>query len=190
MPPYEMKWAVFLDRDGTINEEVEYLSDPSDLCLIRGAAEAIRLLNDAGIPTIVVTNQAGVGRGYFPEGRVVAVHEKLTEQLTAHGARLDAFYYCPHHPDDGCACRKPQPGMLEQAAREQRLDLRRSFVVGDKVSDLEAGRRANCRTVLVLTGYGAQAQVTFRGSDFQPDHIARDLLDAVRWILDREGPAP
>lgn len=182
-----MKWAVFLDRDGTINEEVEYLDDPQDLRLIPGAVEAIRLLNEAGVPAIVVTNQAGVGRGYFSEARVEAIHQQLAKQLAAHGAHLDATYYCPHHPDEGCDCRKPNPGMLKRAAQEHDIDLGRSFAVGDKVSDLEAGRRAGCRTVLVLTGYGAEAQESFKRSDFQPDFNARDLLQAVRWMLAQQG---
>jgi D-glycero-D-manno-heptose 1,7-bisphosphate phosphatase len=182
-----MKWAVFLDRDGTINEEVEYLDDPDELRLIPGAAEAIHFLNQAGVPAIVVTNQAGVGRGYFSEARVEAIHQQLAKQLAAHDARLDAIYYCPHHPDEGCDCRKPKPGMLKGAAREHGLDLSRSFAVGDKVSDLEAGRRAGCRTVLVLTGYGTEAQEAFKHSDFQPDFTARDLLEAVRWVLAQEG---
>jgi len=178
-----MKWAVFLDRDGTINEEVGYLSEPEELHLIPGAAEAIRLLNRAGVLAIVVTNQSGVGRGYFSEARVKAIHEQLAMQLAAYGAHLDAIYYCPHHPDKGCDCRKPKPGMLKRAAEEHSIALDRSFAVGDKVSDLEAGRRAGCRTVLVLTGYGMEARKAFKHSDFQPDYIARDLLGAVRWIL-------
>jgi histidinol-phosphate phosphatase family protein len=182
-----MKWAVFLDRDGTINEEVEYLDDPQDLCLIPGVAEAIRLLNQARVPAIVVTNQAGVGRGYFSEARVEAIHQQLAKQLAAHGARLDVIYYCPHRPDEGCDCRKPNPGMLKRAAQERDIDLGRSFAVGDKVSDLEAGRRAGCRIVLVLTGYGAEAQESFEHSDFQPDFTAQDLLQAVRWILAQGG---
>lgn len=181
-----MKWAVFLDRDGTINEEVGYLDNPADLRLIPGAAEAIRLLNDAGVPVIVVTNQAGIGRGYFSEARVKAIHERLAKLLAAHGAHLNAIYYCPHHPDDGCDCRKPNPGMLKRAAEEHGIDLGRSFVVGDKVSDVEAGRRAGCRTVLVLTGYGTEAQEMFKRLDFQPNFTARDLLEAVRWILTQQ----
>jgi len=182
-----MKWAVFLDRDGTINQEVEYLDDPQELRLIPGAAEAIRLLNEAGVPAIVVTNQAGVGRGYFLEARVKAIHQQLAKELAMHGAYLDAIYYCPHHPDEGCACRKPNPGMLKRAAEEHGIDLGQSFIVGDKVSDLEAGCRAGCRTVLVLTGYGAEAQEAFKRSDFQPDFTARDLLEAARWILSQQG---
>ena len=182
-----MKWGVFLDRDGTINEEVEYLNDPEDLRLIPGAAEAIRLLNEAGILAIVVTNQAGIGRGYFSEARVKAIHEQLAKQLAAHGACLDAIYRCPHHPDNGCNCRKPNPGMLVQAAQEHRIDLQRSFVVGDKLSDLDAGRRVGCRTVLVLTGYGIEAREHFKNSHCQPDFTAQNLLEAVKWILTQCG---
>lgn len=178
-----MKWGVFLDRDGTINEEVEYLNDPEALRLIPGAGKAIRLLNKAGVLAIVVTNQAGVGRGYFVEARVNAIHEQLAKQLAAHGARLDAIYYCPHHPDERCACRKPKPGMLKRAAEEHGIDLGRSFAVGDKVSDLDAGCRVGCRTVLVLTGYGIGAKEHFKSSNYQPDFIAQNLLEAVQWIL-------
>lgn len=182
-----MKWAVFLDRDGTINEEAEYLDNPAKLRLLPKAAEAICLLNRAGVPVILVTNQAGVGRGYFPESAVHAIHRELARRLTRQGAHLDAIYYCPHRPDEGCECRKPNPGMLLQAAKEHSLDLTRSFVVGDKVIDMEAGWRVGCRMVLVLTGYGAEVQETFRHLAFQPDHIATDLWEAVQWILAQGG---
>ena len=178
------KWAVFLDRDGTINKEVRYLHDPDDLGLFPHAAKAIRLLNEANVPAIVVTNQAGVGRGYFAEEVVRAVHKRLAKKLAAHGAYLDAIYYCPHHPDEGCTCRKPNPGMLLQAAHEHTIDLQRSFVVGDKISDLEAGRRVGCRTVLVLTGYGTEMRGRLNHSTLQPALVAQNLLEAVKWILD------
>ncbi|MGQ9493195.1 MAG: D-glycero-beta-D-manno-heptose 1,7-bisphosphate 7-phosphatase [Anaerolineae bacterium] len=182
-----MNWAVFLDRDGTINEETQYLDDPAHLRLIPGAAPAIRLLNQAGVPVILVTNQAGVGRGYFPESAVRAIHRELARQLAAQGAHLDAIYYCPHRPEEGCDCRKPNPGMLLQAAKEHGLDLTRSFVVGDKVSDLEAGWRVGCRMVLVLTGYGSEHQRAFAHLNFKPDYVAPDLLEAVQWILIQES---
>jgi histidinol-phosphate phosphatase family protein len=175
--------VVFLDRDGTINEEVGYLDDPDRLCLIPGAAEGVRLLNEAGILTIVISNQAGIGRGYFSATTVEAIHERLTEKLARYGARFDAVYYCPHHPNEGCDCRKPKTGMLMQAAREHGIDMQRAFVVGDKVSDLEAGRRVGCRTVLVLTGYGERARETFNRTNSQPDHISTDLRNAVKWIV-------
>lgn len=178
-----LKRAVFLDRDGTVNQEVEYLDDPDGLQLIPGAAAAIRLLNDAGVLAIVITNQAGIGRGYFSATTMEAIHARLAQQLAAHGAHLDAIYHCPHHPDAGCACRKPSPGMLLRAAREHSIDLERSVLVGDKASDLEAGRRAGCRTVLVLTGYGRETCVQLGRPGIGPDLVADDLLDAVRWLL-------
>ena len=182
--------CVFLDRDGTINEEVNYLSHPDQLRLIAGAAEAIKLLNQNGYKVVVVTNQAGVARGYFTEQAVREVHEVLEKMLEAHGAAVDAIYYCPHHPAAGigvyrqdCNCRKPKPGMLEKAAREVDLDLGVSFVVGDKISDLEAGHAVGCRNILVHTGYGQESKNEFSGSVWQPEYVADDLLEAARWIL-------
>jgi D-glycero-D-manno-heptose 1,7-bisphosphate phosphatase len=182
-----MRGAVFLDRDGTINEEVDYLDDPERLRLIPGAGEAIRLLKNAGIPVIVVSNQSGVGRGYFSKATVEAIHQQLAKRLAMHGACVDAIYYCPHHPDEGCECRKPKAGMLLQAARKHGIDTRRAFMVGDKVSDLDAGREVGCRTLLVLTGYGEQARETSKNTVFKPDYISTDLYDAAKWILAEEG---
>jgi D-glycero-D-manno-heptose 1,7-bisphosphate phosphatase len=169
--------------------EVHYLSRPEQLCLLPGAAEAIRRLNERAIPVIVVTNQAGVARGYFSEQQVNLVHATLALMLEQLGARIDRFYYCPHHPTAGrfpyrvaCDCRKPQPGMLLQAADELGLQLPACYAVGDKASDLEAGRRAACRTVLVRTGYGEQTWAGW-AEDFQPDYVAADLAGAVEWIL-------
>ena len=178
-----MRQAVFLDRDGTINEEVGYLDNPERLRLIPGAAEAIRLLNEAGVLVIVISNQAGVGRGYFPVSTVEAIHEQLGRLLGRCHARFDAIYYCAHHPSEQCKCRKPKAGMLTQAAQEHGIDGQRTFMVGDKVSDIDAGRRVGCRTILVLTGYGEQAREEFISSNFQPNHTSTDLYDAVKWIL-------
>lgn len=154
--------AVFLDRDGTLIEEVHYLADPDQVRLIPGAAEAVRALNGAGALVIVVTNQAGVARGYFPESRVAEVHERLSRLLAERGAKVDAYYHCPHHPTEGagayrgeCACRKPKPGMLLTAARDFDIDLARSWMIGDKACDAGAGAAAGCRTLLVRTGHGA-----------------------------------
>ena len=158
--------AVFLDRDGTIIEEVNYLSSPEQVCLIPGAADAVRRLNDAGVLVVVVTNQAGVARGYFPESRVGEVHAHLSTLLAAHGARIDAYYHCPHHPTEGvgeyrvaCDCRKPKPGLLLTAARELDIDLSGSWMIGDKLCDAEAGATAGCRTLLVRTGHGRDLPV-------------------------------
>lgn len=180
--------GVFLDRDGTINAEVNYLSRPEQLQLLDGAAEAIASLNQAGFKVVIVTNQAGVARGYFSEAVVQTIHEALRKMLGA--AQVDAIYYCPHHPTAGagvykteCHCRKPKPGMLEQAARELNIDLRRSFAAGDKISDLAAGRAVGCRNILVRTGYGMESEKEFANYSWQPEFVADNLLKAARWIL-------
>ena len=176
--------AVFLDRDGTIAEEVGYLNHVSRFRLLPGVAAAIRTLNDAQLPVIVVTNQSGVGRGYFPEAVVKEVHDRMREALLAAGARLDGVYYCPHVSADECECRKPKTGMFEQAARELRLDLKRSFVVGDRYGDIEAAHRAGARSVLVRTGYG-EGELAWHAKKWpkQPEFVAENLEAATRWIL-------
>lgn len=148
------------------------------------AAGTIRRLNEARLPVIVVTNQSGVGRGYFPESLVQTVHELMTQQLSVGGAHVDAIYYCPHTSEDECECRKPKPGMLERAAREHDLDLRRSFVVGDRYGDIELAHRAGARGILVRSGYG-ESELAGQSADWPapPDFIANDLAAAVDWIL-------
>ncbi len=185
--------AVFLDRDGTINEEIGYLHEVEQLRFIDGAPAAIAQLNAAGIKVIVVTNQAGVARGYYAETSVLALHRAMEEQLKRHSARIDAFYYCPHHPENGvgeyridCHCRKPKPGMLEQAARDLGIELGGSFVVGDRISDLEAGRAAGCTLVLVRTGYGRESERELEEHELRPDFIASDVAEACGWILHPE----
>jgi D-glycero-D-manno-heptose 1,7-bisphosphate phosphatase len=184
-----MRAAVFLDRDGTINEEVNYLDQADDLRLIQGAGEAIHLLNEAALPAILITNQSAIGRGYFSKARLNKIHRELARKLAGYDAHLDAIYYCPHRPDQGCTCRKPQTGLLELAAEEHGLDLDRCFLIGDKASDVEAGRRAGCRSILVLTGYGAEQRAAIEAST-TPDFAARDLLEAVHWILAQTEPRP
>ena len=148
------------------------------------AAQAIRRLNEAKLPVIVITNQSGVGRGYFPESLVNAVRELMTTQLAKEGAHTDALYYCPHKGDDACACRKPKPGMLERAAREHGLDLRRSFVVGDRYGDIALAHSVKAQAILVRTGYGA-GEIQWHSAKWPaaPDFIAKDLADAADWIL-------
>jgi len=165
-----MTRLVLLDRDGTINEERNYLSSPDELELLPGAAEGIRRMRDLGLAVVVVTNQSGVGRGYFTAETVAAVHQRLGELLAAGGAKVDAFYVCPHTPDDDCDCRKPAPGLARQAAAEFQADLSRSFVVGDKVCDIELGQRAGATTILVRTGYGAEHEA-FAGADYVVDGL-------------------
>jgi D-glycero-D-manno-heptose 1,7-bisphosphate phosphatase len=181
--------AVFLDRDGVIVEEVGYLATPEELKIIPGAVGAITELNRAGVPVVVVTNQAGVARGYFPESRVREIHADMDELLAAGGAVIDAYYYCPHHPTEGerpyrqeCACRKPKPGMLLRAGGELQLDLARSFMVGDKLSDLEAGAAAGCRTVLVRTGYGARFETSLDREALRVLGVVDDLRAALELL--------
>lgn len=145
MPPDA---AIFLDRDGTLIEDVGYLSECHQVKLLPGAAEAVQAFNRGGWTVIIVTNQSGVARGMFDEARIHEVQAHVQQVLNRNGAFIDAYYFCPHGPDAGCACRKPRPGMLLQAAREHGIDLARSWMIGDKPSDVEAGRAAGCRTIL------------------------------------------
>jgi D-glycero-D-manno-heptose 1,7-bisphosphate phosphatase len=183
--------AVFIDRDGTLTEEVGYVNHPDRLRLLPRSAEAVRRLNAAGVAAVVVTNQAGIARGYFSEEVFQAVNASLVAQMSAAGARLDGIYACLHHPTEGeppyrarCDCRKPLPGLLTRAAAELDLDLAASVMVGDKASDLVPARTVGARAVLVLTGYG-RGEWEYRQSTFpvRPDHVAGDLLDAVEWAL-------
>jgi D-glycero-D-manno-heptose 1,7-bisphosphate phosphatase len=187
-----MRPALFLDRDGVIVDEAEYLADPAQLRLLPGSAEAIAEVNRKGVPVIVVTNQSGVARGYFPESRVAEIHEQLDRLLAGQGGHITRYYYCPHHPTEGrspyrvdCQCRKPRPGMLLQAARDLSLELQESYLVGDKLSDLEAGASAGCRTVLVRTGYGRALADTLKPQGLNLEMIADDLREAVRFCLTR-----
>ncbi|HAO93768.1 MAG TPA: D-glycero-beta-D-manno-heptose-1,7-bisphosphate 7-phosphatase [Deltaproteobacteria bacterium] len=173
--------AVFLDRDGTINEDTGYLHKPEELVIINGAAEAIKRLNSASVMVVVVSNQSGVGRGYFTDSDVEAVNKRLIDVIGAEGARVDAIYYCNHHPDEDCGCRKPSPGMLNKATEEHGIDIRHSYVVGDKGSDIELALNAGAKGVLVLTGKGQdELQKLKRPAGF----VAEDLTGAVLWILD------
>lgn len=179
--------AVFIDRDGTLNVEKEYLSRPEEFEFIPGAPAAVRALRAAGYRVVVVTNQSGVARGYFGAEAVEALHRHIQQLLRGFETGIDAFYYCPHHPTQGvgayrvdCECRKGRPGMLLQAARELGLDLARSYMVGDKAADVEAGVRAGCRAILVATGYGREELAAARL--WQP-LLADDLAAAARLIL-------
>jgi D-glycero-D-manno-heptose 1,7-bisphosphate phosphatase len=189
--------AVFIDRDGTLTEEVGYVNHPSRLRLLPRSAQAIRRLNESGVAAVVATNQAGIARGYFSEDVLTAVNEQLVGQLKETGAHLDGLYVCPHHPTEGqppfrreCDCRKPRPGLLLQAARDLDLDLSASTMVGDKASDLLVAPAVSAQAVLVLTGYG-RGEWEYRREHFPhpPDHVAADLLDAVEWVIARRRPA-
>jgi D-glycero-D-manno-heptose 1,7-bisphosphate phosphatase len=178
--------AVFLDRDGTIAEEVGYLNHASRFRMFPFAGVAIRRLNEAGLQAIVITNQSGVGRGYFPESLVHEVHEQMTQQLSVSGARVDAIYYCPHTSAEGCDCRKPHTGMLERSAKEHALDLKRSFVVGDRHGDVVLAHNVGARSILVRTGYG-EGELAWHAKQWsrQPHFVAATLAEAVDWILEQ-----
>jgi D-glycero-D-manno-heptose 1,7-bisphosphate phosphatase len=189
--------AVLMDRDGTVCDEVGYVNHVSRVRLLPRSAAAIRRAREAGFKIVVMTNQAGVARGYFTEDLVHQVHDRLREMLAAEGTAVDAIYYCPHHPDTGdepyrkdCDCRKPRPGMLLRARDEMGIDPTRSYVVGDSMRDIEAGRRFGATTILVMTGYGrGEYEHRTAGWTSGPDHIAEDLMDAVDWILSRDEAA-
>ena len=184
-----LRRAVFFDRDGTLNVEVGHLRRMEHFEMYPFAARAVQRVNDAGRLAIVITNQSGVARGYFPEQHVHTANAKLIRHMEAGGARIDRIYYCPHHPEGPvekftmtCNCRKPAPGMLEQAAREFGIELGQSFVVGDRFVDVEAAHRAGARPVLVLTGAGVP-ELEANPQARQPHHVAADVEAAVAWIL-------
>ncbi len=178
--------AVFLDRDGTITEEVGYMNHLTRFQLYSFAAQSIRRLNEAGFPVIVVTNQSGVTRGFFPEELVHRVHDRMVAELAAAGARVDGIYYCPHHSGIDCQCRKPMPGMLERAAQEHNLAFDGSFMVSDRYADVQMGQSVGCHSILVLTGYG-RGEYEWNREKWprQPDSVAENLLVATDLILRR-----
>jgi D-glycero-D-manno-heptose 1,7-bisphosphate phosphatase len=183
---------VFLDRDGTLNVEVDFLRTPEELVLIEGAAEAVRKLNERGLVTCVISNQSGVARGYLSEADLVPIHKKLREEISRAGGALDNIYYCPHHPSAGiepyninCECRKPKLGMLLQGAREFNLDLQRSFVVGDSTVDMQAGNLAGATTILVQTGYGKKSLLDCREKNIPIGFVVDSIVEAAELILEK-----
>jgi len=186
-----MRPAVFLDRDGTINEQMGYINHISRFVMLPRAAAGIRLLNAQGIPVVVVSNQSGLARGYFPESLIQEVHAKMNRVLAEAGAHVDGIYICPHHPEAkeerfrlACDCRKPKPGLFLQAAADLDLDLGRSYVVGDRWSDLKAAAAVRAKGVLVLTGYGrGDYEYIGPAQPVQPTYVAEDLYAAVQWIV-------
>ena len=175
-----MRRYALLDRDGTIIEEKNYLGDPAGVALLPGAAEGMRLLREAGFGLAVLTNQSGIGRGYYTEADMRRVHARMRELLEAEGVVLDGIYFCPHTPEDGCSCRKPATGMAEQAARDLGFSLKDAYVVGDKPADVELAARCGAVGILVRTGYGARAEQHTAAA-----YVADDLVGAARWIIGR-----
>ncbi len=183
--------AVFFDRDGTLIAEAGYLDSPDKLAFFPETFEAVRRINESGMTAVVVTNQSGVARGLFTEDVVRDINARIQEMLLKQGSRIDRFYYCPHHPTDGidpyrmiCDCRKPEPGLLHQAARDLDLDLTQSYLIGDHLRDVETAHRVGAKGVLVLTGHGSEQLKTLDLSEKKgPDYIAENILDAVKWVL-------
>ena len=189
--------AVFFDRDGTLNEEVEFLTAPEQLRLIAGAGRAVRAVNESGFLAFVISNQSGIARGLFTEADLIPIHAKFRKELAESGARIDKIYYCPHHPTAGippyrvdCDCRKPRPGMLHRAVKEMGVDLSRSYVIGDRIVDLLAGRSAGAKGILVLTGYGTSSVEECREQGVVPDYIAASVREAVNFILNEYQGVP
>ncbi len=169
--------AIFLDRDGVINKEVSHLSDPKDFEFIKGSIEALKLLKQKGFLLIIITNQAGIARGYFTEKTLITIHNKMKNILKKNNIQLDDIYYCPHHPEftGPCDCRKPNLGMILKAQLKYNIDLSNSYMVGDTLNDIQTGRAARCKTVLVLTGYGNEEQKKI--SNIVPDMIFKNLKE-------------
>lgn len=182
--------AFFLDRDGTINEDRGYISDKNEIYIYPRSIEALKLIKSKGYLIIIVTNQAGVAMGYLTENKLKEINDHIINLLTMDGVDVDAFYYCPYHPEHGnkkykrkSFLRKPEPGMLIKAAQDFKINLNESFMIGDKISDIEAGKKAGCKTVLVKTGFGKKSLKDLKFIDLKPDYISDDLYEAVERIL-------
>lgn len=184
-PPHQKAPVVFLDRDGTLNRDIGYLRDPDQLELLPGVGAALRALREAGARSVIVTNQSGIARGALTAAQLHLVHQRLRHVLEAEGASIDGIFYCPHHPDDRCRCRKPETELIDRARKELALELDRSYVVGDKLADVRLAHRIGATSILVRTGYGEQVLKSWPEGERSPDHVANDLPDAVRWLLGR-----
>ena len=185
--------AVFIDRDGTINEQMGYVNHISRFVLLPGTAEGIRLLNRHQYLAIIVSNQSGVARGYFPMELIDRVHAHMKDLLAKEGANIDGIFFCPHYPRGivpeysvECDCRKPRTGLVQKACEEFDIDMKNSYVIGDRCSDIELAERSNLQGIMVKTGYGlGDIEYVLPQKPFKPMHIARDFLHAVRWIIEQ-----
>jgi D-glycero-D-manno-heptose 1,7-bisphosphate phosphatase len=188
--------AIFMDRDGTVNEQMGYINHLCRFVLLPRSGEAVRLLNQNGFLAIIVSNQSGVARGYFPIELVYKVHDHMGMLLKQEGAVLDGIFFCPHYPGGKvseysrpCDCRKPRTGLIDQACRQFAIDMTNSYVIGDRCTDMELASRSGLRGIMVKTGYGlGDLEYVLPHSAYQPFHVAEDLLDAVRWIVARSSP--
>lgn len=183
--------TVFLDRDGVINKSPAdwgYVCNWTEFTFLPNALEAIRNLTESGYRIFIATNQAGVGRGIFTEQQLTDIHHNMLNEVEKVGGHIDKIYYCPHHPEAGCKCRKPKPGMLIQAAREHDIDISKTFFIGDSLKDIQAARNAGALPILVLTGHGRDSYNHYINSDlttktYKPDKIFTNLFTASRWII-------
>jgi D,D-heptose 1,7-bisphosphate phosphatase len=176
--------AVFLDRDGTIARDVHYCRRPEDFKLFKDVPISIKKLNENGYKTVLITNQSGIARGYFTENTLSRIHQKMIDELAAAGATIDAIYYCPHHPDQHCDCRKPGTALFRKAAKDLDIDLVSSYMIGDTEKDINAGKKAGCTTVLVTTGPKTENEAIDRS-----DYSANSFKNAIHWILSKTKKA-
>jgi D-glycero-D-manno-heptose 1,7-bisphosphate phosphatase len=174
--------VAFLDRDGTVIEDKDFIKTPDEIEFLPGSIEAIKVLKELGYKIIVISNQSGIGRGILTEEMVKKVNRSFLDRLNKEDAEIDALYYCPHRPEDNCDCRKPRTGLIQKAVEEQRLDLKDAVVIGDKLSDVELGKKLKVNTVLVLTGYGKKEAEKANSHQIKPDYIADTLYEAVNWL--------
>lgn len=174
--------AVFIDRDGTINVNYGYIDSPDDFKIYPGVMNGIKLLKENGYKIIVVTNQSGIGRGYFGKEKLDKIHRKMDNELLKNGTAVDAIYYCPHHPDDNCNCRKPKTGLFEKAVKDLDINITESFIIGDRMLDMEAGYKIGCKTVLVPENK-EKISIEMKESKVKPDYVCDDFFSGVKWIL-------
>jgi len=173
--------AVFIDRDGTINVNSGYISNPDQFKMYPNVAKGIKLLYNEGFKIIIITNQSGIARGYFSKEKLEEIHDKMKKGLSEENVEIDAIYYCPHHPDENCKCRKPKPGLLEQAIKDFDIDVNNSFFIGDRMLDVEAGKKVGCRTVLIPEDKEL-VQKEMEKSNVKPDHVCNDFYTGAKWI--------
>ena len=177
--------TAFIDRDGTINVNVEYLDNPNDLHIYPDVAKGIKRLQDHEFKIIVISNQSGIARGYFSEETLQQIHERIQEELAKEQASIDDFFYCPHHPDDGCDCRKPKTGLFEQAIKKYNIDVSQSFVIGDRMLDVEAGYNLGLITILIPENVEFVKEER-RLTKIEPNYICDDFYSAVEWIVQNQ----
>jgi len=175
-----MNKAVFLDRDGTMTKDAHYCRRPEDLRLLPNAGEGVRLLNENGFKIVVITNQSGIARGYFNDQIMDEIHNKMRRDLAQYNASVNAIYYCPHHPDEGCECRKPKPKLAYRAISDLCIDVMQSYFVGDRMMDMQVAENIGCKSVIIANDLG---MAELEKSDILLDYIAKDLKSAAKWII-------